>query len=109
MKFCETGYRELVKAYLRQMMFDYKRAIKGGDVKSMTTIEKDIQSEFFFGEIIGVTAGPVLDLFRHIEVDGCKIIRDKMTRYPIRVEEVEKKKKDGETKGRKTRNPKTTG
>ena len=108
MKICEEGYYNLITGYVKQIGMDYRAAMRKGNIKKMTEIEKHIQSDQFWGSIIGLTPKTTLAYLRDInerriedphyrpEKYDYTIIRDKHTGYPLVVVKKEKEL-DGES------------
>lgn len=81
----------IILAYLTQIRFDYKRAIAAESIATMTEIEKHILSEYYLGDMIGLSAGVFLRTLRH-DYDKSKYVikRDPKTFFPV---EITKKRK----------------
>lgn len=101
MNICEQGYRNLIEGYLKQFVIDYGRAVEKGNINEMISIEDDIQSDDYLGDICGISSGIMLKKIRlyGFDIDKYEIKRDEYG-YPIEIIKKEIKQ-IGKSRGRK--------
>lgn len=97
----DAAYSDIVMAYLRQIKFDYTNAVCRGNINKLIELEDHVLSGNFLGGIIGITSSGMIDNLRYsYDKDKYEVVRDMITRRPIKIIKKEKEK-NGETKGRK--------
>ena len=82
----EDGYVNLITRYCQLMAEDYADAVRMCNISKMVRIEKHILSDTFWGEVIGLTAKPmIMNIRESYDKDKYEVVRDPNTRFPIEV------------------------